>query len=378
MPLYIQSKELKELLKNFTKLSRISSNAVAPITFTFEPFQAIMMTEHAFIISQPTVSIVPPINTYTFNPEILLDLAMTEGDVELHWENETSALNMKNNYLRTALRVAVPRPEFIEMPEGIMSIEVPLGLLYAVEKYINLPHLYITSKKELTSIWFRKNSKGNLEICTDDDCSLARINTTIPVKLKSLDFKVPRYIIEALYSKGSLTDTTPVRIGVHGSKSLFSNVNTQIYSSSTNDESMDTFDAALDDFKPMVSCDFVPKKLSDAIKPLVSLIPKKDKGSNIVVNVNAQKMSMSILHQDVGEGIIDTVDGISNIYLENSAKSIPIKMVPQIFQVHTDLLNISQATMSANNSMVYYKGKCNVGDYVVDVEYLFPTSLGQV
>ena len=373
MALHINSKEFKELLKSFTRLSRVSSNTIAPITFTFEPFSASMMTEHAFIVSKPTVSILPPISEYTFNPEILIDLALTDGDVELHWLDGNSALNIKNNFLRTALRVATPTPEFIDIPENMTAIEIPIGLLHAVEKFISVPYIFLGTKKELIPIWFRKNAKGNLEISADDSCSLARINTNIPVKLKTLDIKIPRYVIETLYSKGDLNDVTPVRMGIQGMKALLANKNTQIYLAGMEEE-MVSFDSVLKDYKPMVSCDFVPRKVSDAIKPLVSILPKKDKGSILVVSVDSKKMSMDILHQDIGEGIIEFVEGISNIYLENSAKLATINMVPQIFQEHTELLNVPQANMSANNRLVYYKGGCNIGDFVIDVEYIFPTA----
>ena len=374
MSVHIHSKEFKDLLKNFTRLSRISSSALAPITFSFDPFQVTMMTEHAFIISRPSVSIMPPVEAYSFNPEVLLDLSLTDGDVELYWADENAALNLKNNYLRTALRVAVPMPDFVDIPETMNSLEVPLGLLHAVEKFISVPYIFLNGRKELMPIWFRKNAKGNLEISADDSCCMARINTNIPIKLKNLDIKIPRYIIETLYSKGDFNDTTPVRIGIQGTKSLFSNATTEIYSSNINDENTDTFDSILKDFKPMVSCDFIPKKLGDAIKPLVSMLPKKDKGSILSVSLNTDKMSMNVLHKDIGEAVIDFVEGISNIYLENSMRVGTINMVPQIFQEHTELLAVPQAALAANNRTVYYKGACTIGDQTVDVEYIFPTA----
>jgi len=375
MTMHMATKDFKDLIKTFTKLSKYSSNTVAPITFTFEPFSAVMMTEHAFIIAKPNVSIVPPVQTYTFNPEILLDLSLTEGEVILYWdEKDNSPLCLKNNFLRTALKIAVPMPDFESIPESMNSIEIPVGLLHAVEKFVNVPYIFLPGKKELAPIWFRKNAEGNLEISADDNCCMARINTNIPVKLKNLDIKVPRYIIETLYSKGDLTDTTPVKIGIHGLKSLFSNKTTQIYSSSINDDNMENLDAVLKDFKSNVSCDFVPKKVADAIKPLVSMLPKKDKGSILTVTLDADKMSMGILHQDIGEGVIDFVEGITNIYRENSARSATISMVPQLFQEHTDMLNVPQASMFANSRMVYYKGTCAIGDYTMDIEYIFPTA----
>lgn len=373
MTVHFMAKEFKELLKSFTDLSSHSSKDVAPITFAFDPFQVIMMTEHAFVVSQPPVSIIPPVQDYTFNPKILLDISYTEGDVILYWKDENSPLYLKNNYLKTALNVAVPLPEFEAIPEAMSSIEIPVGILHAVYKFLNIPLIFSDMDKNLIPIWFKSNTEGNLEISVDIGFSLARINTSIPVNLKNLDIKVPFYIIECLYSKGSLDDNTPVKIGIHGMKSLFSNKITQIYSSSMNEESSD-FETVLKDFKSNVSCDFSPKKMSDAIKPLVGLLPKKDKGNILTVKFENDIMSMLTTHKDVGEGLIEFVEGITNIYQEKSAKVSSIRMVPQAFQEYTKLLKVDQASMFANNRVVYYKGGFNIDELFVSVEYIFPTA----
>jgi len=375
MTLHFNTKDFKDILKSFTKLSRYSSNTLAPITFSFEPFQVSMVTEHAYIISNPNVSVQPPVQDYSFNPEVLLDLALTDGDVSLYWENDTAPLCLKNNYLRTQLRVAVPMPEFDDIPATMDSIEVPYGLLYAVNKFLSIPFIFFTAKKELMPVWFRKNSAGCLEISASDGYSLARINTEIPVKLKTLDIKVPKYIMECLYSKGDLKDSTPIKFGVYGLKSLFTNKTTQIYSASMNDDVSD-FEVVIKDFKSNVSCDFNPKNMAEAIKPLVSILPKKDKsGAILSVKFETDKISMSTTHKDVGEGVIDFVEGITNIYLEKSVKTSVVNMSPQAFQEYTELLDLNQASMYADNRMVYYRGVCELGEMSVDIEYVFPTAI---
>ena len=92
MGIHFNDKEFKDLLKTFAKLSAQCSNVHAPISFDFDPFRMVMITDHAFISASPQSSIITPICPYTFNPEILLNLTFTEGDVELWWENATSAL----------------------------------------------------------------------------------------------------------------------------------------------------------------------------------------------------------------------------------------------------------------------------------------------
>jgi len=373
MTVHFNAKEFKEIIKSFTDLATHSAKDVAPITFEFDPFRIIMMTEHAFVVSQPNASFVPPVMEYSFNPKILLDLSYTDGEVILHWTSESSPLYLKNNYLRTALNVAVPMPEFEEIPGSMNSIELPVGVLHAVYKFLNIPLIFADMDKNTIPIWFKSNTEGNLEVSVDVGFSLARINTNIPVKLKKLDLKVPFYIIECLYAKSSLEDETPVKIGVHGLKSLFSNKITQIYSSSMNEDSSD-FETVLKDFKSNVSCDFIPKKMLEAIKPLTGMLPKKDKGSIMTVKFENDILSMSTSHKDIGDGLVEFVDGISNIYQEKSIKVSSVRMVPQAFQEYTKLMKVDNASMFANNRVVFYKGNFNVGENSISIEYVFPTA----
>jgi len=372
--IHFNDKEFKDLLKTFSKLSSQCSNTHAPISFDFEPFRMVMITEHAFISATPQTSIIPPVYPYTFNPEILLNLTFTEGDVELFWENSTSALCLKNNHLRTSLKVAVPTPEFDVVPSQIDSIEIPLGFLIGIKKYLDIPFVFFTGNKELMPICFYRDDNGNLVVTADDGFSIARITTPIqvPAKLKKLDIKVPKYIIDCLYSKGDLSDETTMRVGVNGFKSLFANKTIQIYSSSMNDETS-SFEHAIDGFKPKVSCAFSPRKLSQGIKPLVGMIPKKDRPGTILSTKFTDKISMSISHSDVGEGVMDFVDGISDIYLENDLKNVTINMHPLAFQEYTNLMDVDTANMYADTRLVHYKGDCTMGGISATVEYIFPT-----
>jgi hypothetical protein len=335
-----------------------------------------MITEHAFVSAQPQISVMTPVTPYTFNPEILLNLTFTEGDVELWWENETGPLFLKNNHLRTSLKVAVPPPVFDAVPDGIDSIEIPLGVLVGARKFLDIPWVFFAGNKDLMPICFYKDKNGYLVITADDGYSIAKITTPIlvPTKLKSLDIKVPKYIVDCLYTKGDLTDETPMRVGINGLKSLFSNKTIQIYSSSLNDETS-SFEQAIEGFKPKVSCVFNPKKLATAIKPLVGMIPKKDRSGTILSAKFTDTMSMAISHSDVGEGVVDFVDDISDIYLENSLKNATVNMQPLAFQEYTALMDVEKATMFADNRLVHYKGTCSMGGLDSTIEYIFPTVL---
>lgn len=374
MGIHFNDKEFKDLLKTFAKLASQCSNVHSPISFDFDPFRMVMITEHAFISASPQTSIITPVVPYTFNPEILLNLTFTEGDVELWWENGTSPLYLKNNHLRTSLKVAVPTPQFDVVPNQIDSIEIPLGVLIGIKKFLDIPFVFFTGNKDLMPICFYMDSSGYLVVTADDGFSIAKITTPIkvPAKLKKLNIKVPKYIIDCLYSKGDLSDESAMRIGIHGLKSLFSNKTFQIYSSSMNDE-VSSFEQAMDSFKPRVSCNFSPRKLALSIKPLVGMIPKKDRPGTILSTKFTDKISMSISHSDVGEGVMDFVDDISNIYLENEAKNVNINMHPLAFQEYTNLMDVDIASLFADNRLVHYTGNCNMGGLDVKVEYIFPT-----
>lgn len=376
MTIHINDKEFKDLLKTFSRLSAQCSSSHAPISFDFDPFRMVMITEHAFVSATPQVSVLTPVTPYTFNPETLLNLSFTDGDVEIFWENDTAPLHLKNNHLRTALKVALPHPEFTDMPDALESIEVPLGVLIGVKKYLDIPWIFYNGNKEMMPVCFYKDSKGCLVVTADDGFSIAKITTPIevPGKLKNLEIKVPKYIIDCLYSKGDLTDETIIKIGVQNLRYLLSNKTFQIYSSSMNDE-VSSFEAALEGFVPKVSCDFVPKKLSTAIKPLVGIIPKKDRSGTILNAKFTDVMSLSITHNDIGNGDIDFVDGISNIYLEDSQKNVTVPMQPLAFQEYTNLMDVEKASMYADSRLVHYKGTCLLGGLESTVEYIFPTVL---
>lgn len=376
MTIHFNDKELKDLLKTFSKLASQCSSSVAPISFDFDPFRMVMITEHAFISAQPQISVITPVTPYTFNPEVLLNLPFSEGDVELWWENENAPLFLKNNHLRTSLKIAVAPPQFDVVPESIDSIDLPLGILIGARKFLDIPWVFFAGNKELMPVCFYKDKNGYLVITADDGFSIAKITTPIivPAKLKTLDIKIPKYMVDCLYSKGDLTDETPIKIGINGLKALFSNKTIQIYTSSMNDETS-SFEQAIEGFKPKVSCNFSPKQLVNAIKPLVSIIPKKDRSGTILSTQFTDVMNLSVNHTDVGEGMFDKVEGITDIYLENSAKNAVVNMQPLAFQEYTSLMDVESATMFADNKLVHYTGKCLMGGLESTIEYIFPTVL---
>jgi len=373
MTVHLKTKEFKDILKSFTKFSQHSHKA-ASITFAFDPFRMVMTTDHAYVDAQPkNVSVQPPTTPYTFNPSILHNISLTGPDVSLYWDSPTSTLGLKSGPLKTSLRVAVPSPSFENIPDNMKSIDVPLGILIAINKYLSIPFSYFQGgTKELMPVVFKKNDKGNLRVLADDGYSLARFDTEIPVAIDNFEIKVPKYMMEALYGKGDINDETPSRIGVKDTKSFFSNGTIQIFTSGMNDQTSD-FTEVLKSFQASTSCNFVPKTLSESIKPLVSILPKKDRSATFLRVKISDHMDMSIKHTEIGDGVINHVDNIENIYHENSNTTATINMHPQSFQDYTNLFSVDQGHFYANDKLVHYDGAIESGGMPVKIEYIFPT-----
>jgi len=366
-----KTKEFKEILKAFSKFAQ-HSHKKPTVSIAFDPVRLIMITDHAYVSAKPTeVMVSGDEEAYCFNPEILLGLTLRGENVSLSWQNESSVLSLINDNLSTTLRVALPHPKYDALPSDISSTEIPLGTLVAIAKFLSIPFSFDNRKKELMPVRFWRGPNDILVASADDGYSLAKITTGVPVTT-DFDIKVPKYILDCIYSKGSFTDVTPIKIGMKELKSLFSNGTIQIFSSGMTDESSN-FDMVLYDFKAKTSFTFNPKTLAQAIKPLVDLIPKKERGGTIVKMSVSDKMSMTVKHKDVGEGKVDKVDDIDKIYNEDAAKSTSVAMHPQSFQDYTNLFSVEKGYMFANSKMVHYEGTIEAGGAAMKIEYLFPT-----
>ena len=375
MSVIFNNKEFKEILSTFSKLASQGSNTHTPISFAFDPFRMVMVTDHSFVSASPKVKIEGNNTPYTFNPEILLGLTLSEGDVILSWENDSSPLSLKNNYLDTCLRIALPAPQFDAFPDSIDCLELPVGLFAGIKRYLEIPFVFFNGKKELTPVRFYKNSKNTLSISADDGFSIARITTQIPVNNPCFDIKIPKYILDCLYSKCKADDPTLLKMGFHGFKFLMTNGVFQIFSSSLNDETSD-LDLALKGFRPITRLDFSPSAMSIAAKPLLNLLPKKDRSGSIIsfkIFERENKVSLSTNHIDIGTGSIEKVDGVQNIWIENEANFFAISMHPAAFYEYTSLLDIDMANLFADNRLVHYTGKINTGGMESILEYAFPT-----
>ena len=362
------AKEFKETLKTFAKFASFSVKRPI-ITFTFEPFSMIMVTDNAVVSAQPPSATQHGTGDveYSFDPTTLMNISLAGKDVVLSWKDEKSELKLVNGHLTTHLRVAVPRPNFEDIQHNLESVEIPLGVLAAGTKYLSLPFSFYDAKKDLMPVRFR-NKDGKLLMSADDQYSLAKITTDVDVS-KPFDVKVPKYVLDCLYGKGKINDETTIKIGVSSLHTMFSNDIFKIYSAGINQPSSE-FDTQIANFKAKTSCTFSPKSLSTAIKPLVGLVPKK---SDSILTVSlSDNMTLALKNSDIGDGVVDGVDDIKDIYNENSERTYKINMFPKAFEEHTKLFAVGEGHLSADDRLVYYKGGVESGSSLLGLNYIFP------
>lgn len=385
--LSLETKELKGLLKTLSLFSAQSLRKSPVVTLAFDQrdpdqkdpaFQLIMNTDHAFIAARPkTVTDWDgQSQAYSFNPETLLGLALSGKQVQIGWAGEKSPLQLKDNKFSTSLKVAVPQPTWDHVPPSLESFEVPIEILGALTHYLSVPFSYFKSKTELMPVHFKRNKDGKLIAMADDSYSLALVETNIQVPF-DLDIKVPKYVLDSLYGaiqfRGS-TSSTMVKFGVKGFSVSLQNHEVQVFTSGLNDETAD-FDTTFAGLEPWkASCKFSPKLLRDAIKPLLSLIPSKERtGTIIEMELTKEKMSLAMRQKDIGEAKVEAVDGVSEIVNESAAPRVLVHMHPQAFSDYTDLFDVDEAQLFASSGTVYYKGSINSGTGPISIRYLFPT-----
>jgi len=330
----------------------------------------VMVTDNAFISANPLSGTVHGTENimYSFDPTTLMNISLSGDDVVLSWESETSELVLRNGKLTTSLRVAVDKPSFDAIPSGMDSVKIPYGVLVAGTKYLSIPFSFHDEKKDLMPVRFYSEN-GKLTMSADDQFSLAKITTDVSLEME-FDVKAPKYLLDCLYSKGDITDATPIQIGVSNVHTMFSNDIFQVYSAGIVKNTSD-FDLIVSNFKAKTSCSFSPKSLATAMKPLVGMIPKKSDGTILTVSLS-DTMTLGIKHKDVGEGSVDEVDNIEEIFNEDSQRTYKINMFPKAFEDYTKLFAVEKGHMSANDRMVYYKGCIESGGASLSLNYIFP------
>jgi len=367
----LKTKEFKKMLKVFAKFSALNIQSKwSTIAIEVEESgkaRFVLDTDRALVSANPDVVSSEVGVPYFFNPDTLGKMTMYGDLVTLSWESAASPLAVTDKRFSANLNVAVPRPDYRNIPTDYTLFTIPTPVITAVSSYLNIPYAYFKSKKELTPIHFRSTAEGKLTISADDGFSLARLDTNVDVP--PIDFKVAKYIIDSLFF-GDITGDE-VKLGVKDFCIFLSNGETCVVTSGMNDQTSE-FDQVYGSLGQWsTSCKFNPKDLVTYIEPLTSVIPQKDaSGSIIHLAMRPERAQMSMKHKDIGELQSDDVKSMTEIFNENSVKNIVINMHPQAFHDYTGMLKVDTAKMYANMRVVYYEA---MASEAIKVRYLFPT-----
>lgn len=377
-----ETKELKTILKTFGKFAAQSFRNTIPAVVISPPqdatqkVQLVLSTDHAYVTSTPVSEFTGQnVGPYALNSERLLQLALTGKQTTLSWENEKSQLQVKDGKISAALNIAVNMPDFRHLPTQIDSVSVPAGLMSALQRYSDVPFSYFkAANRETNPVTVKRNAAGNLEVHSDDSYSLIKLETDFPM-VKDVGFKIAKYAFDALYS-GKDDDAAQAVIGSSGFSVYAANSSIASIISGLNDD-VANFDTVFSSVGNgwLTSCTFNPKLLLESIKPMISVLPKKDTvGAIINMSFKDDRVVLSIKHKDVGEVLIDNVEGVANIYNERSIRNVVLHLHPQAFFDFTSLLgDVEEAKMFANNQLIYYEASKKVLGTTISIKYLFPT-----
>jgi hypothetical protein len=373
--LTLESKELKTILKTFSAFSAQSIRKHPVVTFIFDPsFRMIMSTDSAYIAAVPRKvtdwdqQSVP----YSFTPDTLLELALSEKDTTLGWVGDRSALEVKNGRFASSLKVAAAQPIFDHVPQDTEIFPVPLGTLAAINQYLSIPQSYYKKKSELMPVQFKRDRRGKLIAMADDGYSLGKVETEIDCPC-DLDVKIPKYVLDTLYSGASVASTEPVGFGVKGFSVTLGNQEIKVCTSGVSDQMVD-FDTVYAGLNPWtVSATFNPKLLARALKPFISLIPTKERSGSFIEMEVRNKVTLSLRQKDIGDAKVDEVEGFEEVRIESAAPRALIQMHPQAFNDYTNLLDLNQALMFANLNSVFYQATQKLDSGSLTLKYLFPT-----
>ncbi len=377
---FFKTKEYKDILKTFSKFSNYAQQKPV-VTVSTDPIELIMSTEQAFISAKPALnqaSVIPPVNPYSFDPTVLMSIPVAGEEVALFWDQPDKPLQIKNeNRFSMDLNVAVPTPSFEAIPQNMKSFEVPLGILVAINRFLCIPFSMATNdnkEKDVIAITLTKNPDGCLTALTDDGFCMSRVDTMYKIDMDGdFNVNVPKYMFDCLYSKADIKDDTLVKIGVEKNKVLLTTGTIRVFTSGLIHQPS-AYNQFMEAFKPVVTFDFIPKVLCEAIKPLVSLIPKKERtGTILYVRLKDKVLSLDVSHNHIGKGYVEEVSDIDNIYYENSANSAKIMMHPIAFHEFTNIFSVDKGTMSADSKRIHYKGHIEAGGEDVKVEYIYTT-----
>lgn len=378
----LDARDLKSLLKVFNDFAtrNLRKNTTA-ITICKNPdLQMVMASDYAFI-KAPLKNVdadVKDFCEYNFIPEVLLGMNITGKKVKLSWQTSESPLQVEDGKIKASLKVATAKPDMpiLNLSE-MSSVSISSQIWASLTSALDLPFAYYSAKSDLAPVRIWANADGLIEASADDSFSIGHVKTDVSSKM-AFDVKIPRFILTSLYGSVDSKNKSLWRIGAKDSSVILENDLVQVFFSGLNDEVADFYDILDNEKSWTTSCKFSPPAWVNCIKPLLSLIPNKDKsGSYINMEVNG-KISLSLIHKDIGEAVVDATGGVEDIYNENQSPRVLVRMHPKAFFEYTNMLKMEQCKLMASSKTVLYDGVIKTKgahDSLNDlhIKYLFPT-----
>lgn len=385
----IKTKDLVTILKTFSDFANQSltgNSLIATIAFQPEPCIAVM-TDHAYVtcplkkLKECTFN--ENFTSYTFNPRPVLDMLLSGNKVTLSWSDENSPLQVADSRLVASLKIATKKPPGgFSSFEQLEAVKIPMGILHCAYHQTDIPYAYYTADSNLAPVRFYSNGDGILYVSADDSYSIARVTSKIDSQ-KKFDVKVPRYVLKALFSAPPENPNLLVNFGFGITVGYFENSVVRVMFATLLDDIVDFEDIYKNQKGWKTSCKFHPRHWVTGIKPLMALIPAKDRSGSMINFEATDKIKLSLVHGEIGQATIDNLEGAYQIHNENSARNVLIRMHPKAFYEYTSLLDCEEATFAATSNVVHYRGSIKhkgskkdaspVTLPDVSVEYLFPT-----
>ena len=369
--LTLNSKEFKSIMKTMDQFASQSFGS-PPLTIAVQNgnLRFALTTDHCHVMLTPSDAVLEGDEAdYTFYLEKLSKLPFSSKTITLEWEESDGPVNITGGRLRTTLRAGTNKPDWNQLTDEVAKqtpVKIPTGLLAGFIKYLKIPFSFFKMDKVNAPIRIMTDNDGKLVAVADDGFSVAKVESNLKLE-GELDIVLPRFVLEAMFGKDKIDVDDEVQLKSYGYEFQLNGKSMTVSMSSLNDDVNDMNYEG--DFT--AGCTFDPKLLSAELKPMVAIVPTKDRSGTVISLNMTDKMSLAVKHRD-GEGVIDEVEGVSEIKPLESGLS----MHPQAFLDYTGLFDLESGEMKLNEDAVLYQGESEAGGVPIVVKYLFPTVRG--
>jgi hypothetical protein len=371
------SKEFKSALKmieTFAENNTISrttimihptGNAKLPIAFT-------LVNDYVQMQFSPKDTTAEGDLSFICDPEWLAKISPQSKTIELSWKDNTSIL-ITDGKIKSNLKCGVSSKFTGFFPPTKFDAAIPGAVFKKLLDTCKLPGVY--HKVVLEQLPMRIYcDQGLLCGTTDDSYSVMKFESDCPIP-QNIDLYIPRYVADALLELDFEKDN--IQIGQEGFRIHIASSNFSMICTGP-DVQIQTMESAIEAQGAVkLSAKFKPDLLAKAVKPLISLMPSKDRsGAYVVTYFEMDKgMSIEIKHSNF-DSSVGGIDGISDLYIERGARSLHANMHPAGFLAYTNLLETTDAEMKFYDRAVLYSctSPVKVGErsYTEKRQYLFP------